>query len=399
MKSLISFGMLLCISIIYAQRKEQVVNLVFLDKTFPRKCPICEPITESQKREDQVIKEFIKNHTCLGCADRNFAEYLNKMELFADTSAALSGFGKAQVYYRLAYDLMRYESEMDNKVFNVSAHERINTSFAVDARNLDKVLAGAQQVKSYLDESSRLSDEQGKYFLKHVWLEYAYGSGFMDYVTNTAIEEATKLKYIEDEWLEFTEIDEIEAFVSTYEHLRSVNSASPLLTEVSQSYQKTGYNPQQEHPLITPSFNWLQSKNYRQFGVELALDIANLRNPYRVQGSRLSNEIYTRFSGIYVGMNQLEANSRRREFYFGIGRSTQIGFIYANIFQFGWKQGLDPDKFARWFYRPEAGFSFGNFQVFYSYTLLFSKQFRPMVDNHTINFRFTLPHVRIGRYY
>jgi hypothetical protein len=224
-----------------------------------------------------------------------------------------------------------------------------------------------------------------------------YDSKVLSFLEARAEREAIELKIItEDDWFVFPNIDAFDRFMVYYKDLSILNKAAPLIQDVSSFYQATGYNPNQGHALITPSFNYSLG-NTERIGGELAFERAFSRNPYRLKSRTLDNQIYARVS-IFFGYNQELRNSAIREFYFGSGRVSQASFVYVNFVQFGWKHGIDPSKSARWFYRPEVGLAYGNFQMFYSYTHMFNKDMRPLVDRHAINLRFTLPYLRVSHY-
>ena len=386
-----------------AQRNEKPVNLVFLDKKFPRSCSVCEAKTETEKSDHLRIKAFIKNLTCKDCPKIKLEVYTQKLLQYADTATGLSDFGKAQIYYRVAADLMVSEELINGRVHNVWQYMR--NQGCRDSSHIDRllmiseeeVLAGADEILKLLQKASDLSDDSGKDFLKHLWLKYAYESGLVTFIhRKTEAEAIKKFKIIEDEWLDFPRIDGIPIYLRENRDLVIIQASEHLLQEIDASYQFTGFNPKQSHLLITPSFNYLRS-NREHIGGELALEIASLRNPYKFRNRTLDGQIYAR-TAMFFGYNQQMDNANLREFYFGSGRISQVFFGYLNVIQFGWKNGIDADKNARWFYRPEIGLAYGNFQAFYSYTHMFNKEMRGLVDRHALNLRLTLPHVRVSRY-
>lgn len=392
------FICLFFVGLAFSQRKEKAVNLVFFDKKFPQKCSICDAKTDAQKKDNALIVAFIESVKCKTCPEIGLGEYVQKMSQFADTAKQLTNFGKAQIYYRIASDLMRSDQEIDGKIFNPyrfmwalgCKREILDVPF-------DKALAGAHELRSFLEKAIVLSDDLGKDFLKSLWLKYCYESGLMYLIqAETRQEFIEKIKISEDDWFGLPRIDQLDGFVAEHQDLKTMQKSTDIIQTVFRDYNLTGFNPNQGHALITPSFNYSLG-NTERIGGELAFEHATLRNPYKLRNRTLDNQIYARVS-IFFGYNQEIRNNATREFYFGSGRMSQAHFFYGNLFQFGWKNGIDPTKNARWFYRPEVGLAYGNFQMFYSYTLMFNKDMRSLVDRHAINLRFTLPYFRVSHY-
>lgn len=396
----------LFLGVSYAQKKEKAVNLVFFDVKLPIKCVLCEASHEGQKKENAIIVDFIKTKTCLNCEDRKFEEYVHQMLRFADTSNQLTEFGKAQVYYRVASDMIRYSLESDKNIYNWNLYQRsvIRPSYELrDSRitrdsSYYKVIAGASEVQKMLYKSREFTTEEGKNFIDFLWLKYLHQSGLFSLLETMTEEQARESKILStDDYFDAPSIDDWDYFLKKYGTLKIVQQAQPFIQDFTRIYQRTGFNPKEDHNLLVPSFGYIQSKT-RSVGADLALDRTNFRNPYRIFGRNFSGAYYTRMSLLYLGMNQNLDNSNMRELYFGFARFSQIAYVYANVYQFGLKQNLDPDKNFRWFYRPEVGFSYGNFQVFYSYTHIFKKDVRPLAEKHALNVRITLPYLRVGRY-
>ena len=392
------FICLFFVGLAFSQRKEKAVNLVFFDKKFPRKCSICDAKTDVQKKDNALIVSFIESVKCKTCPEIRLGDYLRSMTVFADSSKELTNFGRAQVYYRMASDLMKTGEVVDGKIYNPWAYLH-DSEDDIEMQDLpfNQVLAGAMQIQEFLAKAASLTDDQGKDFLKRLWLKYCYESGLMQRIQSAAQEDAISLgKISKEDWFAFPRIDQLDGFLSENQDLKTIQQSQDIIQSVFRDYNLTGFNPSQGHALITPSFNYSLG-NTERIGGELAYEIAMLRNPYKLRNRTLDNQIYARVS-IFFGYNQEIRNNAIREFYFGSGRVSQAHLFYANLFQFGWKNGIDPNKSARWFYRPEVGLAYGNFQIFYSYTLMFNKDMRPLVDRHAINLRFTLPYFRVSHY-
>lgn len=390
-----------CFSLL-AQRKEKPVNLVFLDKKFPKSCSVCKAVTEEEKKDNARIVAFIDALNCKDCPAIKLEACTQKLLHFADTAQNLSNFGKAQIYFRAAYNLMNSGEMINEKIYNVWAYLRQSDwrESIQDVISLipeKAVIDGADEILNLLQQAADLSDNAGKDFLKHLWLKYAYQSGLINFIHRKAEAEAIKnFKIVEDEWLDFPRIDGLQTYLHENSDLRMIQESQHLLRYVDESYQQTGFNPGQTHLLITPSFSYRKG-NQEYVGGELALEIASLRNPYKIRNRMFDGQIYAR-TAMFFGYNQVFDNSSIREFYFGSGRISQVLFGYLNVIQFGWKNGIDPNKNARWFYRPEIGLAYGNFQAFYSYTHMFNKEMRGIVNRHALNLRLTLPHLRVSRY-
>jgi hypothetical protein len=392
------FICLFIVGLAFSQRKEKAVNLVFFDKKFPQKCSICDAKTDAQKKDNALIVSFIESVKCKTCPEIRLRDYIQSMVLFADSSKNLTSFGRAQVYYRIASDLMKTGEAIEGRIYNSWAYlSDFEGDIEISDLPLDQVLAGALQIQEFLAKAASFTDDQGKDFLKQLWLKYCYESGLMERIRSAAQEDALVLgKISKDDWFILPRIDQLDGFVAEHQDLKTMQKSKDIIQTVFRDYNLTGFNPNQGHALITPSFNYSLG-NTERIGGELAFERAMLRNPYKLRNRTLDNQIYARVS-IFFGYNQEVRNSATREFYFGSGRISQAHFFYGNLFQFGWKNGIDPTKNARWFYRPEVGLAYGNFQMFYSYTLMFNKDMRSLVDRHAINMRFTLPYLRVSHY-
>ena len=60
--------------------------------------------------------------------------------------------------------------------------------------------------------------------------------------------------------------------------------------------------------------------------------------------------------------------------------------ITVSILKFG---ALDFNQSLFWYYKPEVGIGFGNFEVFYSYNAFFNKVPNDVHEKHMLNFRFS----------
>jgi hypothetical protein len=382
---------------IFAQ-SHKAIGLTFLDRSFPTKCRLCTPKTSEELQQDAYLKSYIRDVKCYVCKDEEFASYMNSLKALADTSVVLGKFGKAQLYYRMVFELQQYDGIYNGGIFDLDAYLRRDDpkrSKPFSDLNKEQVFNGVMLLYQLFEDAKRFTDDEGKLYLDYVFLETLAKTGFLEYIYDFAerhYKDSLDIEYFSSyrfkDLDKFMRHDAISVFPSEVQrHLQFAKDA----------HQRTGYNPYTTHKLLSPGFNYRMGHR-PQIGGEIALEIANLRNPYRLfQGMR--SELYSRFAALYLGFNQEISNAQRREYYFGLARTSQLGFIYASVAQFGFKSGLDESKKARRFYRPESGVSFGNFQLFYTYTLLFNKALRSEIDQHNIHLRITFPYLRVSHYY
>jgi hypothetical protein len=192
------------------------------------------------------------------------------------------------------------------------------------------------------------------------------------------------------------ELEEIPNYLSNVNE-KDLDLFAPLyniLKKIYEAYQFTKFNGDTAYFTVTPSANFKYDRDGFWLGGEIAIDFNAIRNPYKIDKTTPTSRI----SLMHLGINQLLDQSEKREFYFGFLRINGNGGLYFKIIQFGFIQNLDESNRNAWFYRPQIGYAFGHFQLFYSFTAVFNKELRELAPKHAINLRFAMPYFRVSRY-
>ncbi len=150
--------------------------------------------------------------------------------------------------------------------------------------------------------------------------------------------------------------------------------------------QLTNYIPFRDFVGLNTGFSGYYGK-YWMLGFDFSLEYATDRNPFK------------NFARVdLVGFNyHFNSNEKRKEFLFNFMNFKQIGFVAANIFQFGLQSGYDANWY--WSYRPQLGYALGPLQVGYAYNFTFKKELRSIMPTHLFTVNLSYPIIRLGRYY
>ena len=132
---------------------------------------------------------------------------------------------------------------------------------------------------------------------------------------------------------------------------------------------------------ITFSQNTSFSKNSVWIGAEVSFFSRLLQSSIEKETTAAAFESFTFGWSRNVSSNDLQYSN----YDFSLVR---IGSpITISILKFGCLDNYNDD--LQWYYKPEVGLGFGDFEVFYSYNLFFKKLDDNMDQKHMINFRFS----------
>jgi hypothetical protein len=386
----------------YSQ-KHRPIGFVPFEAKIPNKNPFLEPKTEQEKKEQiELDSVFLFPEQYSHRRDKKEPKLKTIID-YEQKINALSDFGKSQYYIRRALILSTYDLVYDSAIFNYNAFyrnkgENHDVYSSVSSNEEFKRITGLFTIKGtnlvLSDFEKCASLTANKKQIKYVNLcivDYALESKFLDVVN--------KIREVENFFEHFKKIEELEEIPN---YLSNVNEKdldvfAPLydiLKKIYEAYKFTKFNGETAYFTVTPSSNFKYDRDGFWLGGEIAIDFNAIRNPYKIDKLTPTSRI----SLMHVGINQLLDQSEQREFYFGFLRINGNGGLYFKIIQFGFIQNLDDSNRNAWFYRPQIGFAFGHFQLYYSYTAVFNKELRELAPKHAINLRFAMPYFRVSRY-
>ena len=134
---------------------------------------------------------------------------------------------------------------------------------------------------------------------------------------------------------------------------------------------------------LTLSQNTSFSKNSAWIGVDLSL--VGFLSEASVEGEKTTS----------VAIEVLTFGWSRRIDHSNLNKSNNFDFnlirfgspLTISLLKFGCLDDFNNDLY--WYYKPEIGLGFGDFDVFYSYNLFFKEIDKNLHEKHMINFRFS----------
>lgn len=386
----------------YAQ-KHRPVGFVPFEAKIPNKNPFLEPKTEQEKKEHEELEKLFQ-FTPFRDA-KNSKSKIDALRNFETNIQVYSDFGKAQYYYRLAEFYLLIKDFYEYKIYNFrglneakhlydtirGGHDSTLVSLPGRYNGLDynEVVDGALEIIALYTTAASYSSKNGKRYIDFMIVEYARRSEILKFFEDRANHHSLTNRNFEK-----LRIDQIPDFVKALIIDDQTEQFKEVLMPINQSYQETKFNGDEAYFTLTPSANFKYDREGFWIGGEFAFDFNAIRNPYKIDKITPTSRV----SLMHVGMNHLLDESKTREFYFGFLRINSNGGLYFKFIQFGFIQNLDDSNRNAWFYRPQIGFAFGHFQLYYSYTAVFNKELRELAPKHAINLRFAMPYFRVSRY-
>jgi hypothetical protein len=379
-------------------QKSRPLGLVFLDTK--------KPFNNSLQLEDDIIEHwqdsfFIHYDFEDSIIYQTEIERLFNQELI--NHGGISDHDKARYYFKYGMFLSdNYEME-SNKIYNffnylylgpysdsLIQYSRDIGIYEFDFVSKDAVISGGTEVINMFNLAAGFGDESTKRTILIELVDYAINSGLYEYVIHRAVSDSLLENYTGSFYLH-----DIQKVIILLKESEYTDWYKYILTSINDAFRFTKYAGSKNYATITPGVNAKFDGDF-WFGGELALDISTNRFAYRLRTSE-KYDGYFRVSLAHVGFN-VNMATNLSEWYFGTIRYTHLHIIHLKLVQFGIIRNLTNDLENSWFYRPQIGLAFGNFQLFYSYTHLFKKDLRPMIAKHAINLRMSLPYFRVSRY-
>lgn len=393
---------------VFAQ-KNHSHGFIFQDVKEPRKNPFRQPKSKSQREELNFIYKRIPAFTEKDYETNAFISHIDSLVRSIERNDKVSNYGKSAAYY----ELFRYKakfSSFDGKIYNytkamsVLRHGDLDTTvfnlLEIDSSNFyfhrrgyewikdTAVFLGALEIIGDYQQAMFYANKDEKHYLRISLLHYVESSKlfrFLDHVIKRK------------DWLYkdyyFLEPATCQLYLDSLDENKLTPLIRQILITVNEAYSESKYFGDQNLLSITPSLNYKYDENH-WIGGEIALDLSSNRylyRPYRNRG-------YARMSFFHFGVNFQLPSDGLREYYFGITRFSNLFGLYCKLVQFGFIRNIPNINKSAWFYKPQIGLSYGNFQIYYSYTHVFEKELRYVVPKHALNLRFSLPLYRIQQY-
>lgn len=404
MKTPFLYALIILFGINAYSQKHRPVGFVPFEAKIPNKNPFLEPKTEQEKKEHEELEKLFTIKTPYSWRNNKINLQLEEIKDYEQYINTYTQFGKAQYYFRRAELFGNLNNIFDEAIYNCHKFNRNKPlydslryaypSYYVSQKiEFDMILKGHKIVIDDYKKVQTLTDsKKQKKYIKFCIVEYARRSQLLSRVNRRfeidSLYTNSKLEFPQD----------IPEFLNSLTNDSLTNQVSNLLNTIYESYQITKFNGDQNFIAITPSANFKYDQSGYWYGGEIALDFVNDRYHYNFRRIFYSDFVSRRISAVHFGFNSSHSTRTINEYYFGTFRRSEIYGVYFKIFQFGFIQNLDDSNRKAWFYRPQIGFAFGHFQLYYSYTTVFNKELRELAPKHAINLRFAMPYFRVSRY-
>jgi hypothetical protein len=252
---------------------------------------------------------------------------------------------------------------------------------------LNPVIYGWNDLIQHYNQAIFYSDERGQKVMKMALLRHVENSYLLEYLETFIRKNGSFSSPVE------LSVFTCQMYIDSLQSIDLAPEIAGILQVVHSAFIQTNFKGDEDLLSINPSINYKRD-NAHWIGCEIAMDLSS--NRYLYQPFR--NGGHSRMSFFHFGVNfQLPANGLR-EYYFGMTRFSNFFGLYLKLVQFGFLGNIPEIEKITWFYKPQIGLSYGNFQVFYSYTHIFEKELRYVVPRHAINIRFSLPLYRVQPY-
>jgi hypothetical protein len=399
---------LVCQQHLSAQRNDRF-GLTFLDPKFPKKEPLVgvnNPANQYLRiYEEMLVEAFVYSPQSDSIDIDDFEIDYSGFHDFILNHQAISKDEKAKYCYKKAKSLCMYP-ETDGKVYHIINYldlddiydslERLqnrNENFEYfDLFDDSTTMLAALEVIHYFQIAAIYAscDEDRRIILIHL-IDYAMESGTLSYIFDRV-----RSKELSDLNLSKTYIIGFPSYCSYFKKSETTHRYQEIMMSVYHAYVETNYSGDLDFNHFTPAVNMRYDSDF-WIGGEIALEFSQHRYLYAYDSSR-DGSANIRISTFHFGMNVNLNQTNQREFYFGLLRLSHLHFFHLKLVQFGFIQNVPDIQRNLWFYRPQIGLSYGNFQLFYSFTQPLKKDYRQLIPRHAINLRIVFPYFRVSGY-
>lgn len=337
---------------------QNAIGLTFLEGTKIKDCKVCE---EDFTYLDKKIKEMREN--------LSFKDMMDLLQ--AEFDKELVNNRKARILLIMINNLIKYQSDNPNVIYNLSHYDYF------DQENLEKAKNGALELISLFDKAIDLAeDDISKKNIKMFRMHYIA---------------QTNLYYGLDQLYGFNRDVSMDENI---EDLNIVGTDKIILETLNKDYINTGFTPFKSYTGINLGVNYLNGRS-NWLGSEISLDLVSHPNPFNIFSSKLKYDFVTNYSLLGFGLMK---NLTQHSFDFNVYvlNIKKLGIVSANLFQFGYHKGYSHGNSL--YYRPEIGLSYGPLIVSYGYNAIFKKSVRPFSDSHFITIKLNYPFIRISKY-
>ena len=357
--AILFFSIILLYNMVLSQKdiiaNQKPFGLTFLDGQKYPDCKMCNLEGDEKIQIDEVEQKI---------------ENLSPKKKVAKLEELLSIDYADNVKARIAMTIARikYEEIISEDQLNYSLNRSgyfYNASLKLSRKEID----GAIEVLMWFDKAINFArDEGSKSYLQKGRMHYILDEGIFYEIMHTK-----NLDY--------------SSIIKSINKLKDSPDEKRILEILNADYSETGYVPFDGYDGLNTGLIYSYGK-YSWIGGEIGIDMVEDKNPFK-----------TYFRPSYLSMSfQHNLNTGSNDISFDAIKFRQVGIFNLNITQFGFHQGLPGVDGAKWFYRPEIGFSYGPFSVSYAYNLTFNKGTRYLTEKNMLVVKFSYPFIRISRY-
>jgi hypothetical protein len=398
---------LICQNDLLAQRNDRF-GLTFLDPKFPKKEPLL-GVNNPKEQYLSIYKDMLdEGDTYSPHADStNLVEFeINHSRFFnfIIEHPEIPKVEKARFAFQYAIDLIELVYAGDS-IYHIRDYfaekfirDNLKTMRSEDLdfedfdilRSSQAIISGLEVINAFETAANYASGDDRNIILIHL-LDYAFSSRLLEYIFHQVYELDLMDKMVYD-----VALVSIPNYCAMLKESDEVIPYKKILMTVYSAYVETNYCGDSGFIHLTPAFNAKWDSDY-WIGVELALDFSQHRYLYawRFVRDGMPN---IRISTLHFGMNFNLNQTSQREYYFGLLRFSHLSLFHLKLVQFGFMKNVPDIDQNLWFYRPQIGLPFGNFQLFYSFTQPLKKDYRQLIPRHAINLRIVFPYFRVNGY-
>jgi hypothetical protein len=402
----LTFAYFLINNSLYAQKK--VIGLPPFESYGERPMQEILPKTAVEKAQFRLIQSVLKIEENY---DDNQAMCLRQIkqlqQLINSKDSKLNGYGKMLAFIRIADIYINDLQKVDTCIFNAKidyyddeyneypeyeAHLKENRKFAEQMTN------GVIVINALIDSAVYYTNAERKPYFDKLRVYFMENSGYRE-VMNYEYARPLNNEDMEPDYFSYDfepyELSELKAQIEQISNVNGSYNASIQLERMLASYTESKFNPYTGYNAIGIGITGMAGKEL-WIGGEISIGGTTNKKHWQAVNS-LTQEVNASFNGLKLSYMQ-SMNTEKTDFSFSLFNISKFAFLSIELLQFGKQNGPEFGDKARWFYRPEIGFTHGIFSLKYGYNLMFNKGIRSFTEKNLLTFKISYPLIRISDY-